>query len=249
VDDTDPEDVDNSLEGARILSEPDQPMPLNEQRRGAVLAAVRAAGARRVGDFGCGEGVLVRDLLAEAAIEQVVATDVSARALQIAARKLKLERMSEHQRGRLRIFQSSLTYRDDRLAGLDAAVLMEVVEHIDPPRLAAMERVVFGHASPSTVIVTTPNVEHNVRYETLPPGTPRHRDHRFEWTRREFRDWAGAVADRNGYRVRFLPVGADDPQVGPPTQMAIFDKNVDKNVDENLDENRSQNTTSGAVTT
>jgi 3' terminal RNA ribose 2'-O-methyltransferase Hen1 len=224
VDDTEPEDLDNSLEGARIVADPDQPMPLNEQRRGAVLAAVRAAGARRVGDFGCGEGVLVRDLLADAAIEQVIATDVSARALQVAARKLKLERMSELQRGRLHIFQSSLTYRDDRLAGLDAAVLMEVIEHIDLPRLAAMEHVVFGHASPSTVIVTTPNVEHNVRYETLPPGMPRHRDHRFEWTRPQFRDWAGTVADRHGYSVRFLPVGGDDPQVGPPTQMAIFDK-------------------------
>jgi 3' terminal RNA ribose 2'-O-methyltransferase Hen1 len=224
VDDAAPEDLDNALEGARIVAEPDQPAPLSEQRRGAVLAVIRAAGARRVGDFGCGEGVLVRDLLADAAIEQVVATDVAARALQFAARKLRLDRMSEPQRDRLRMFQSSLTYRDERLAGLDAAVLMEVIEHIDPPRLEAMERVVFQHAAPSTVIVTTPNVEHNVRYETLPPGTPRHRDHRFEWTRRQFGDWAGAVADRHGYRVRFLPVGADDPEVGPPTQLAVFDK-------------------------
>jgi 3' terminal RNA ribose 2'-O-methyltransferase Hen1 len=224
VDDTEPEDLDNALEGARIAVEPDQPAPLSEQRRGAVLAVIRAAGARRVGDFGCGEGVLVRDLLADPAIEQVVATDVAARALQFAARKLRLDRMSEPQRDRLRMFQSSLTYRDERLAGLDAAVLMEVIEHIDPPRLEAMERVVFQHAAPSTVIVTTPNVEHNVRYETLPPGTHRHRDHRFEWTRREFGDWAGAVADRHGYRVRFLPVGADDPEVGPPTQLAVFDK-------------------------
>ena len=224
VDDTEPEELDNALEGARAVEEPDQPMPLSEQRRGAVLAAVRAAGARRVGDFGCGEGVLVRDLLADPAIEQVVATDVAARALQMAARRLKLDRMSESQRNRLQIFQSSLTYRDDRLAGLDAAVLMEVIEHVDPPRLPAMERVVFKHAAPSTVIVTTPNVEHNVRYETLPPGVPRHRDHRFEWTRREFRDWAGGVADRQGYRVRFLPVGTDDLEVGPPTQMAVFDK-------------------------
>ena len=101
---------------------------------------------------------------------------------------------------------------------------MEVIEHVDPSRLAALERVVFAHAAPSTVVVTTPNVEYNVRYETLPPGTPRHRDHRFEWTRRQFRDWAAAVAERNGYRVRFLPVGGDDPEVGPPTQMAVFDK-------------------------
>jgi 3' terminal RNA ribose 2'-O-methyltransferase Hen1 len=224
VDDAVPEDLDNALEGARVVAEPDQPAPLSEQRRGAVLAAVRAAGATRVGDFGCGEGVLIRDLLADHVIERVVATDVSARALQIAARRLRLDSMSGPARERLEIFQSSLTYRDDRLAGLDAAVLMEVIEHVDPSRLTALERVVFGSAAPSTVIVTTPNVEHNVRYQTLPPGTPRHRDHRFEWTRAQFRDWAGPVAERHGYLVRFLPVGVDDPEVGPPTQMAVFDK-------------------------
>jgi len=183
---------------------------------------LRAAGARTVGDFGCGDGVLTRDLLAERGVELVVAVDVSARALQLTGRRLRLERMTEQQRGRIRIFQSALTYRDDRLAGLDAAVLMEVVEHVDTPRLEALERAVFGHATPGTVIVTTPNVEYNVRFETLPPGTMRHRDHRFEWTRGEFRAWAGGVAAAHGYRVNYLPVGADDPEVGPPTQMAVF---------------------------
>ena len=224
VDDAEPEDLDNALEGARIVAEPDQPAPLSQQRRGAVLAAIRAAGARRVGDFGCGEGALVRDLLADPAIEQVVATDVAARALQVAARKLRLDRMSEPQRDRLRMFQSSLTYRDERLAGLDAAVLMEVIEHIDPPRLEAMERVVFKHAAPSAVIVTTPNAEYNTLFDGLAAGARRHRDHRFEWTRAQFRGWAGPVAERNGYRVRYLPVGGDDPEVGPPTQLAVFDK-------------------------
>ncbi|WP_375475463.1 3' terminal RNA ribose 2'-O-methyltransferase Hen1 [uncultured Jatrophihabitans sp.] len=223
VDDVEPESLDNAVAPTAEAAEPERPTPLNVLRRGSVLAAVRASGARRVGDFGCGEGVLVRDLLAERAVEKVVATDVSARALQVAARKLKLDRLPDQQRARLDIFQSSLTYRDDRLAGLDAAVLMEVVEHVDPPRLAALERTVFGQAKPATVIVTTPNVEHNVRYETLTPGRFRHRDHRFEWTRAEFREWAESVAAAHGYAVRFLPVGVDDPEVGPPTQMAVFD--------------------------
>jgi 3' terminal RNA ribose 2'-O-methyltransferase Hen1 len=221
-DDADAGEIDNALEGARDLVSDDKPVPLGELRRGAVLAAVRASGARRVGDLGCGEGALVRDLLADRGIEQVVATDVSARALQAAARKLRLDRMAEPQRARLEIFQSSLTYRDDRLAGLDAAVLMEVIEHVDPPRLEALERAVLGHAAPGTVIVTTPNVEHNVRFESLPAGTPRHADHRFEWTRAEFRDWADRVAAAYGYDVRYLPVGPDDPEVGPPTQLAVF---------------------------
>jgi hypothetical protein len=83
---------------------------------------------------------------------------------------------------------------------------------------------VFAHAAPDTVVVTTPNSEHNVRFETLPVGAMRHRDHRFEWTRAEFRNWAGRVAGEHGYGVRYLPVGADDPEVGSPTQMAVFSK-------------------------
>jgi 3' terminal RNA ribose 2'-O-methyltransferase Hen1 len=224
VDDTEPDDFDNAVDGAAVLDAPEPALSLAQQRRGAVLAAVRATGARRVGDLGCGEGVLVADLLAEPAIEQVVATDVSARALQIAGRRLRLERMTDQQRARLEIFQSALTYRDERLAGLDAAVLMEVIEHVDPPRLDALERVVFGFAAPTTVVVTTPNSEHNVRFETLPVGSMRHRDHRFEWTRAEFRTWAHRAADAFGYDVRYLPIGTDDPQVGPPTQMAIFSR-------------------------
>jgi 3' terminal RNA ribose 2'-O-methyltransferase Hen1 len=224
VDDAEVEQFDNALDGAVVLDAPERPVLLAEQRRGAVLAAVRASGARRVGDLGCGEGELVLDLLAERGIERVVATDVSARALQIAARRLRLEKMTEQQRDRLLIFQSALTYRDDRVAGLDAAVLMEVIEHVDPPRLDALERAVFGHAAPATVIVTTPNVEYNVHFDALPAGTMRHRDHRFEWTRREFESWAERVAAAYGYTVRYLPVGADDLEVGPPTQMANFSK-------------------------
>jgi 3' terminal RNA ribose 2'-O-methyltransferase Hen1 len=222
VDDAEEQDFDNATEGALDLDAPDKPVPLHELRRGAVMAAVRAAGARRVGDLGCGEGALTSDLLADREIEKVVATDVSARALQIAGRRLGLDRMSDQQRSRVDLFQSSLTYRDERLAGLDAAVLMEVIEHVDPTRLDALERTVFGHAAPGSVIVTTPNAEYNVRFATLPAGARRHRDHRFEWTRAQFRAWADAAATAHGYDVRYLPVGPDDPDVGPPTQLAVF---------------------------
>jgi 3' terminal RNA ribose 2'-O-methyltransferase Hen1 len=144
------------------------------------------------------------------------------RSLEMAARKLRLDTMPDPIRQRLQLFQSSLTYRDARLTGLDAAVLMEVIEHVDPARLAALERCVFREAAPATVIVTTPNVEYNVRFPDLPPGAFRHRDHRFEWTRAEFAGWAAQVAARFGYGVRHLPVGPDDPEVGPASQLAIF---------------------------
>lgn len=134
VDDTAPEVLDDAIEGAAVLDPPDRAVPLVEQRRDAVLATIQACGAQTVGDFGCGEGQLVRELLADRRVARVVAVDVSSRALQFAARRLRLDQMGERERARLDIFQSALTYRDARLAGLDAAVLMEVIEHVDPPR-------------------------------------------------------------------------------------------------------------------
>src|SRR5581483_5251497 len=151
--------------------------------------------------------------------------DVSHRALEIAADRLHLDRLPPKQRERIDLIHGSLTYRDKRLAGYDAAAVVEVIEHLDPPRLAAFERVLFEFAKPGTVVVTTPNIEYNVRFETLPGGKLRHKDHRFEWTREQFRAWANQVAARFAYRVRFMPVGPDDPEVGPPTQMAVFAAN------------------------
>jgi 3' terminal RNA ribose 2'-O-methyltransferase Hen1 len=200
----------------------DAPVPLARQRAGAVLAVLRAANAHRVADVGCGEGALTAALLADDAFTEVIAADVSSRALEIAERRLRVDRMPPRRRERLSVIQSSVTYRDRRLAGLDALVLMEVIEHIDQPRLAALERTVFAEARPEHVVVTTPNSEYNIRFEFLPSGVMRHRDHRFEWTRPEFASWAQRVAAENGYSVRFLPVGQEDPQVGSPTQMAVF---------------------------
>src|SRR5262249_17835105 len=126
------------------------------------------------------------------------------------------------QRERLRLMHGSLMYRDARLAGFDAAAVVEVVEHLDQPRLRAFERVLFESARPATIVLTTPNSEYNVRWPSLPAGQYRHQDHRFEWTRAELRNWADSVASRFGYAVTYRPVGDDDPEVGPPTQMAVF---------------------------
>lgn len=196
---------------------------LNEARIAAVVAALEARGATRVVDLGCGEGKLLRALLKVRAFERVAGMEVSPRALEHAARRLRLEDMPARRRERISLFQGSLTYRDARLEGYDAACLVEVIEHVDPSRLPALERVVFEFARPATVVVTTPNAEHNVRFEGLHEGAFRHADHRFEWTREEFARWADAVAQRSGYTVGYESIGADDPEVGPPTQMAIFE--------------------------
>ena len=223
TDDNEVEAIDNAVAAEAEAEE--KPTPLAVRRRDAIVAALTEAGAARVLDLGCGEGHLVQALLKEPRFTEIVGVDVSMRALTIASRRLKLDRMGERQAARVKLFQGSLAYTDSRLKGYDAAVLSEVVEHLDLPRLPALEYAVFGAARPRTVLVTTPNVEYNVRWESLPAGHVRHRDHRFEWTREEFRAWAGAVAGRHGYGVEFVPVGPDDPEVGPPTQMAVFTVN------------------------
>lgn len=220
ADDSEVEDIDNAVEAETETEE--KPTPLAVQRRDAIIAALGASGAARVLDLGCGQGQLVQALLKDPRFTEIVGVDVSMRALTIASRRLKLDRMGERQAARVNLFQGSLAYTDNRLKGYDAAVLSEVIEHLDLPRLPALEYAVFGSARPRTVLVTTPNVEYNVRWESLPAGHVRHGDHRFEWTREEFRTWAGTVAGRHGYDVEFVPVGPDDPEVGPPTQMAVF---------------------------
>jgi 3' terminal RNA ribose 2'-O-methyltransferase Hen1 len=201
----------------------EEPLRLNDQRLGSVIAPLRASGAKRVLDLGCGNGRLLRSLMEEPSFEKIVGVDISYAALETAQSRLRLDRLAPRQRERLELFQTALTYRDKRLAGFDAAAVVEVIEHLDEPRLRSFERVVFGHAKPKTVVVTTPNREYNARFEGLPAGEFRHRDHRFEWTRAEFEAWAGRVAGGNGYGVRFLPVGPEDSELGAPTQMAVFD--------------------------
>jgi 3' terminal RNA ribose 2'-O-methyltransferase Hen1 len=222
VEDDEPTEEDETPGKDQAEERLERPISLNDQRLGAVAAALRASGARRVLDLGCGEGKLIRELLKDRQFEEILGLDVSVRSLEIANRRLKLERLSDAQAKRVKLIHGSLMYRDRRLDGFDAAAVVEVVEHLDPPRLRAFERVLFEFARPGTVVLTTPNREFNVTWETLPAGQFRHADHRFEWTRPEFQDWAVRVASRFGYSVRFLPVGPEHPEYGPPTQMAVF---------------------------
>jgi 3' terminal RNA ribose 2'-O-methyltransferase Hen1 len=217
------DEVDDAVEPAEDeeVRQPEaERVPLNTQRHDAVLAVLLERGARSVIDLGCGAGQLLDRLVKVADFTRIVGTDVSTRSLRHAARRLRLDRMGERQAGRVELFQSALTYEDDRFAGFDAAVLMEVVEHVDPPRLEALERVVLGAARPDAVVVTTPNADFNVLYDGL--DGLRHPDHRFEWTREEFAAWSDRVAATYGYRVERRGVGEADEVHGCPTQMAVF---------------------------
>ncbi|ALO68272.1 3' terminal RNA ribose 2'-O-methyltransferase Hen1 [Arthrobacter alpinus] len=215
-------------EGEIDTGEPAQLVPARKALRSlrveAVLTALDEVGARRVVDMGCGEGALLQKLFSDPTFSSIVGTDVSPHMLNRAEERLGLRELSDRQKERVRLLQSSATYLDDRLRDYDAVVLMEVVEHIEPERLAALENSVFGYAQPKTVVVTTPNAEFNSLYPLLPSGSFRHPDHRFEWTRAEFDQWIVSIASTYGYSAERRSIGDADEHLGPPTQMAIFRK-------------------------
>ncbi|HYW09347.1 MAG TPA: 3' terminal RNA ribose 2'-O-methyltransferase Hen1 [Longimicrobium sp.] len=214
VEDEEPADAPEEVAEART--------GLHHHRLAVVAAELRASGAARVADLGCGEGRLLQMLLDDRQFTEIVGMDVASRSLETARDRLRLDTMQPRQRERIRLIHGSLMYRDPRIAGFDAAAVVEVIEHLDPPRLRAFERVVFEFARPGTVVLTTPNRDYNTVWPTLPAGEFRHGDHRFEWSRAEFGSWAGEIAERFGYQVRILPVGPEDPRLGAPTQMGVF---------------------------
>jgi 3' terminal RNA ribose 2'-O-methyltransferase Hen1 len=220
-----PADV-QEVEEAPLTSEEDveSDIHLNEERLGTVLSILRSTRVESVLDLGCGEGRLLQLLLKEKQFKKIAGMDVSIRSLEIASDRLHLQDMPSAQRERIQLIHGSLMYRDRRFEGFDAAAVVEVIEHLDEPRLKAFERVVFEFAKPGTVILTTPNREYNVEWTNIGPTRFRHGDHRFEWTRSQFSEWAGCISGQFGYTFRLLQVGTEIKGIGSPTQMAIFSK-------------------------
>jgi 3' terminal RNA ribose 2'-O-methyltransferase Hen1 len=218
------ETKDPENEEAKDVQESEPRVSVHEQRLEAVLEILQQSGARSVLDLGCGEGRLLKKLLKQKQFERIVGLDVSYRALELAHKRLHLERLPSQQKERIRLIHGALTYRDERLEGYDAAAVFEVIEHLDLPRLAAFERVLFECARPGTVVVTTPNADYNVKFASLQAGAFRHKDHRFEWGRQEFQAWASRIAERFSYRMRYLPIGPQDDEVGSLSHMVVFSR-------------------------
>jgi len=208
--------------GEEITEPKEKRLNLNAQRLGGVVAALKGSGAASVIDLGCGEGNLLQLLIKEKQFTRIAGADVSSQTLGWAAERLRLDMASDSLRERLQLFQASLTYKDARFEGYDAAAVIEVIEHLDPSRLSAFEKVLFAYARPKAIVLTTPNREYNAKYEGLTDGALRHGDHRFEWTRVEFRDWATKTAERFSYAVQFSEIGDVDETCGTPTQMGVF---------------------------
>lgn len=217
------EDAEDATEIVDEEERPAKPAPLHTLRLEAARTALLASGAKSVLDLGCGEGRLIRMLLRDVAIERILGIDVAWAAIERAHRNLRLERQPPRLADRITLAQGSLVYRDARLSGFDAAAVVEVIEHLDPHRLAAFERVLFEFARPRTVVLTTPNREWNAVFtEEGEDDRMRHRDHRFEWNRAEFRAWCETVAERFGYAFTIEGVGGEHEEYGPPSQMATF---------------------------
>jgi 3' terminal RNA ribose 2'-O-methyltransferase Hen1 len=193
---------------------------LHGLRLDAVVDVLKASGAARVADLGCGEGKLVRRLLKEPQFSQILAMDVSVEAL--AKAELALNRLHHKNRERVELLQGSLLYDDERLHGVEAACLVEVIEHLEPDRLARVAHTLFQRIRPRTLVVTTPNRDYNVLWETLPAGRFRHLDHRFEWSREEFREWVKRV--KHDYDAAVSGLGEEHPEFGSPSQMAVFQR-------------------------
>ena len=203
---------------------PERKINLHQQRLNKAFDLLKASRAESVLDIGCGEGKLLKLLLKEGQFKKIAGMDVSFGELQKAKENLYLDQASPAMRERIKIFQGSVTYKDERLKGFDAAVLVEVIEHLDEERLPAMEKVVFGFPKPTSVILYTPKAEYKVVFEKLQAETFRHDDHRFEWTRKEFADWCNKICNEYKYEVEIIPVGQEEENIGAPSQLAIFKK-------------------------
>ena len=210
-------DADEVLQ-TRVLS-------LQEARIATAADLLVQSGATRVLDLGCGEGDLLAALLDIGQFRSIVGVDPSAPALDRAAKRLRLDRMASMQRERISLMQGAATYPDARLGACDAVALLEVIEHVEPDRLPVLESNLFGTIRPQTIVMTTPNAEWNAMVPALEAnGQMRHRDHRFEWSRQELRDWARCMDERWGYGSRWFAVGAEAPDVGPATQGIVFER-------------------------
>lgn len=221
------EAVEVDVEKEIAAAEPkEKKISLHQLRLNTVLEKLVKSGAKSVIDLGCGEGKLLKLLLKHKQFSTITGTDISIHELNKAKEKLYWDEMAPRQKERINLFQGALTYKDKRLEGYDAAAIVEVIEHLDEERLEAFARVIFEFAKPKTVVLTTPNGEYNVLYENMAPGTMRHTDHRFEWTRKEFESWATTVAKNNNYQVEIFPLGPEDEKVGAPSQMGVFRLNL-----------------------
>lgn len=206
--------------------------PVYRRRYAAVCELVKKHQAKKVLDFGCAEAKLVKVLTSQEQLthlEEVVGVDIDRELLERNEFRIK-PLISDYLRPRshpfkVSLYQGSVAEADERFVDFDVIACIELIEHLEPEALHLMPETVFGQLSPKVAIVTTPNVEFNVLFPNLQGF--RHYDHKFEWTRAEFQEWANSQASRYNYFVTFDgiasgPVGTE--HLGCCSQVAVFER-------------------------
>ncbi|KYM82563.1 UPF0486 protein C1orf59 like protein [Atta colombica] len=182
----------------------------------------------KIVDYGCGELGLLLYLKAIPEVEEILCVDVDREVLERYKEKaapLITELLSSRERKlTIDICEGSVTDNDVKLKNANAVICIELIEHLYPDTLIDLPFNIFGYIKPEVAIITTPNVEYNIVFPHL--SGYRHPDHKFEWTREQFQDWAQNIVVRYPYyRVTFHgicngPEGTEE--FGALTQMAVF---------------------------
>jgi 3' terminal RNA ribose 2'-O-methyltransferase Hen1 len=215
--------VENSSKDEKKV-EPVKKVRLNELRYEKIVNAVSQMKPRSVVDFGSGEGKLSVQLGFVEGITEILAVEPSESAsLKALERFNKVKNKEKFVIPEL--LWGSLFYYDERLKDKDVIILCEVIEHIDETRLPKAMDTLLHDYQPGALIITTPNREYNELYDM--EEHLRHNDHRFEWTRAEFRQWCTERNYSNDYELLFDGIGEEHPSHGFPTQMCIFKRKED----------------------
>ncbi|XP_016985820.1 small RNA 2'-O-methyltransferase [Drosophila rhopaloa] len=188
---------------------------------------------KKVVEFGCAEMRFFQLMRRIETIENILLVDIDEPLLRknsISVNPL----VSDYIRHRLsplnvRILQGSVADSSEELRNTDAVVALELIEHVYDDVLSKIPSNVFGFMQPKLVVFSTPNSDYNViftRFNPLLPNGFRHDDHKFEWTREEFKSWCLSIVEKYpNYMFSLLGVGnppKDLESVGHVSQIAIF---------------------------
>ncbi|KAG9439665.1 hypothetical protein H6P81_019830 [Aristolochia fimbriata] len=221
--------------------------PLSKQRVDYALKHIYESKATSLVDFGCGSGSLLDSLLEHpTSLEKIVGVDVSQKGLCRAAKMLH-SKLSMNTTVRTAVlYEGSITDFDSRLCGFDIGTCLEVIEHMEEDQACLFGDVVLSCFCPRILLVSTPNYEYNsILQKTVLnnrgeedtdegsqslPFKFRNHDHKFEWTRQQFNNWALDLASRHNYSVEFGGVGGPgNVEPGFASQIAIFKRKSNVN--------------------
>ncbi|XP_031499970.1 small RNA 2'-O-methyltransferase isoform X2 [Nymphaea colorata] len=229
--------------------------PLSKQRLEFALTYIRESRASTLVDFGCGSGSLLDALFQhDTTLEEIAGVDISQKSLSRAAKTLysNLSRKSGLQLQHTNfktvvLYEGSIIEFDHRLYGVDIGTCLEVIEHMEEEQACVFGNLVLSTFCPHILIVSTPNHEYNSilhrsstemnistdeALEEIAQAQPyrfRNHDHKFEWTRLQFNQWAVDLASRHNYSVKISGVGgAADTEPGFASQIAVFQRKATK---------------------